>query len=187
MIYSDIISHYYPEHNKLFDILVTHSRCVADYALECARKHPELSLDLSMIENGAMLHDIGIINCNAPGIECHGTEHYICHGLIGATMLRRDHNLFGMSLEQIEPYARICERHTGTGLTAKQIESQELPLPLRDFTPETPEEQLICYADKFFSKTHPENRKTLAQTLHSLKKFGEDGLTQLKTWHSIFA
>lgn len=187
MNYELIIFHYYPEANKLREILLVHSRCVADYAIECARKHPELHLNLSLVESGAMLHDIGIIRCNAPGIECYGTEHYICHGTIGAAMLRNDHAIFSLSAEEIEPYARICERHTGTGLTAEQISTQGLPLPNRDLTPETLEEQLVCYADKFFSKTHPERRKTIEQALRSIEKFGGDGVERLKEWHKLFS
>ena len=48
----------------------------------------------------------------------------------------------------------FAKRHTGAGLTKKEIIEQELPLPQQDFLPETTEEKLICYADKFFSKTH---------------------------------
>lgn len=187
MNYKIILSHYYPEATKLRDILFTHSRLVADLALECASKHPELKLDLSVIEAGAMLHDIGIMRCNAPGIECYGTEPYICHGTLGAAMLRNDHDLFHLTAEEIEPFARICERHTGTGLTREQIISQDLPLPHKDFIPETLEEQIICYADKLFSKTHPDRRKTIDHALRSMEKFGNDGVVRLKEWHEMFA
>lgn len=186
MIYSAIISHYYTERNKLYDIFFTHSRHVADYALECASKHPELNLNLELVENGAMLHDIGIIQCHAPGIDCFGTENYICHGTIGASMLRTDHSIFGLSSEEIEPYARICERHTGTGLTVSQIEKRGLPLPHCDFSPETLEEKLVCYADKFFSKTHPDRKKTFEHALHSIERFGDEGVERFKEWHALF-
>ena len=159
---------------------------VADLALECASRHPELQLDTLLIENGAMLHDIGIIRCDAPGIECHGTEPYICHGLLGAEMLRKSSDTFHLSAQEMERYARICERHTGTGLTRQQIESQGLPLPHQDFTPESMEEILICYADKFFSKTHPDQRKPYERTLKSLEKFGMEGVERFIQWHEMF-
>ena len=57
----DIIKKYYPSSSEAYHILVTHSRSVADKALEIARKHPELNLDLAFIEEAAMLHDIGKI------------------------------------------------------------------------------------------------------------------------------
>ena len=62
----DIIKKYYPESSDGYRILVTHSRSVADKALALARLHPEMNLDLTFIEEAAMLHDIGIFLCNAP-------------------------------------------------------------------------------------------------------------------------
>ena len=132
---------------------------------------------MKFIEEAAMLHDIGIIRCNAPGIHCHGTEPYICHGRIGAEMLRG---------EGLPRHARVCERHTGAGLTRDDIVSQQLPLPQQDFLPETMEEKLVCYADKFFSKTRPDEEKTLEQAVRSLSKFGDEGVSRFMEWHEMF-
>ena len=181
MNYQQIIDHYYTP-SKLRDILMVHSRMVADKALKICKD----SEQKAFIEAAAMLHDIGIIRCDASGIECYGTEPYICHGRIGAQMLREDAHLFGMTQEEIEPYARVCERHTGAGLAKQQIISQSLPLPPEDFLPETLEEQIICYADKFFSKTHPEVEKSYERALKSIEKFGEEGAERFKKWHEIF-
>ena len=112
MDYQAIINKYYPEDNELRHILLVHSRAVADKALAIADCHPELSLDRQFIEEAAMLHDIGIVRCNAPGIQCFGTEPYICHGRIGADMLRA---------EGFPRHARVCERHTGVLLVAKSL------------------------------------------------------------------
>ena len=112
MDYQAIIQKYYPEDNELRHILLVHSRSVADKALAIADRHPELSLDKQFLEEAAMLHDIGIIRCNAPGIQCFGNEPYICHGRIGAEMLR---------VEGFPRHARVCERHTGAGITRSQI------------------------------------------------------------------
>lgn len=183
---NDIINYYYTEGTKLKEILMVHSRNVANLALRCAAKHPELNLNTEIIEQGAMLHDIGIIHCNAPGIQCYGSEHYIRHGIIGGEMLRHDYSALGISPQEADIYARICERHTGTGLTLQQIKQQNLPLPPQDWTPETLEEQLICYADKFFSKTHPEVQKTLERVIHSLEKFGDDSIKSFNTMHQLF-
>ena len=54
----EIIQKYYPEHSEAYHILTVHSRSVADKALEIARMHPELNLDLTFIEEASMLHDI---------------------------------------------------------------------------------------------------------------------------------
>ena len=177
MDYQAIIDKYYPEKNELRRILMIHSRSVADKALAIAEAHPELHIDKQFVEEAAMLHDIGIIECDAPGIYCFGTQPYICHGRIGAEMLR--------SLGYPR-HARVCERHTGTGLTKEDVIARNLPLPHQDFIPETWEEQVICYADKFFSKTHPDREKTYEQAERSLAKFGEKGVIRFRQWASIF-
>ena len=175
--YQAVIDKYYPHDNELRHILITHSRSVADLALALAKQHPELNLDLQFVEEAAMLHDIGIVRCDAPSIHCFGTEPYIAHGRQGAEMLRA---------EGMPRHARVCERHTGAGITREAIETQQLPLPLQDFLSETLEEQLICYADKFFSKTKLDRQKTVEQAEKSLIKFGEDGLERFRAWVERF-
>lgn len=185
-LYDKIINSIYPEAGQLRDILLTHSRCVAEYACEIAARHSELDIDKDFVYTAAMLHDIGIIKCDADGIQCFGAEPYIRHGILGAQMLRENAAQWGMTADEIEPFARVCERHTGTGLTRQQIEKRNLPLPHTDLVPETIEEQVICYADKFFSKTRPEERKSLERTLRSLEKFGEEGVRTFMKWHEVF-
>lgn len=172
----DIINKYCTS-EKLCHILLVHSRAVADKALEIVRRHPEWNADERFIEEAALLHDIGIINVNAPAIECHGTEPYIQHGILGAEILRG---------EGLERHALVCERHTGTGLTLQQIIEQRLPLPHRDMQPVSLEEQIICFADKFFSKTRLETEKTVEQARHSLEKFGAEGLEKFDKWCKMF-
>lgn len=184
--YTYIIDKIYPGASKLRDILLVHSRGVMRLALEVVDAHPELGADRDVVEAGAMLHDIGIIKCDAPGIECYGTEPYICHGTLGAKMLRDNAEMYRLTADEAETFARICERHTGTGLTLEQIVSQNLPLPHVDLCPETIEEQIVCYADKFFSKTHPERQKTYEKAVRSLEKFGEKGLTVFEGWNDMF-
>ena len=162
--YQAVIDKYYPHNDELRHILLTHSRSVADLALALAKRLPEQDLDLQFIEEAAMLHDIGIVRCDAPSIQ-------------GAEMLRA---------EGMPRHARVCERHTGAGITRQSIEAQQLPLPLQDFLPETLEEQLICYADKFFSKTKLDRQKTVEQAEKSLAKFGEDGLVRFRAWVKRF-
>lgn len=177
MNYQEIIDKYYPD-NELKRILLTHSRQVANKAIKIVDSHPELNADKQFVEEAAMLHDIGIIKCNAPGIQCFGTEPYICHGAIGADMLRD---------EGFPHHARVCERHTGAGLSLAEIIAQNLPVPHHDLMPESIEEQIICYADKFFSKTRLTQEKTLEQAIHSLSKFGEEGVKRFVKWSEIFA
>ena len=177
MNYKLLIDKYYPEDNELRHILINHSQSVARRALQIVSFHPELHLDAQFVEEAAMLHDIGIFRTDAPGIHCFGNEPYICHGRLGAEILRR---------EGYERHARVCERHTGAGITLAEIEKQHLPLPHQDFLPETMEEKVICYADKFFSKTHLDQEKSIEQAEKSLAKFGEDGVKRFREWERIF-
>ena len=125
-----------------------------------------------------MLHDIGIFKCDAAGIQCFGTEPYICHGRIEAELLRS---------EGFPRHARVCERHTGAGITKAQVIAQNLPLPQQDFLPETMEEKVICYADKFFSKTHLDREKTIEQAEKRLSKFGDEGVLRFREWEKCFS
>ena len=150
-------------------ILVTHSESVARRALQIASQHPELNIDTDFVREAAMLHDVGIIRVDAP---------YIRHGVCGAELLRSE----GID----ERYARICERHTGAGLTLDDIVSQNLPLPHHDLQPETIEEKLICYADKFYSKSHLSREKTIEQAEKSLAKFGGETLARFRAMKDIF-
>ena len=75
MDYLKLIDKYYgPADSKLKDILLIHSRAVTARALRIVDAHPELNADRTFVEEAAMLHDIGILKCDAPSIECHGTE-----------------------------------------------------------------------------------------------------------------
>ena len=177
MNWQKIIDKYYIEDNELKNILIIHSQSVARKALQIVSLHPELHLDANFIREGAMLHDIGIIRTNASGIYCFGTEPYICHGLLGGEMLR---------LEGFPRHARVCERHTGAGIGIEDIEAHNLPLPHVDFLPETMEEKVICYADKFFSKTHLDRERTVEEALNSLLKRDSKGVERFKEWIKMF-
>ena len=173
----ELIHKYCGDNEPLERILLRHSGDVAQRALRIAKAHPELMADEAFLREAAMLHDIGICRVDAPSIFCYGTEPYIKHGILGAEILRA---------EGLPRHARVAERHTGTGLTANEIVRQNLPLPHEDFTPQSIEEQIVCYADKFYSKTRLDAEKTPEQALRSLEKFGSEGLDVFKAWMKRF-
>ena len=172
-----IIEKYYPVESDAYRILVDHSRSVADKALAIARMHPEMHLDLTFIEEAAMLHDIGIFRCNAPSIDCHGKADYICHGYLGAELMRA---------EGYPQHALVCERHTGTGLSMEMIELMKWPIPHRDMLPVSLEEQLICFADKFYSKTKLGKEKSVDKIRISLSRYGSDTAARFSAWCKLF-
>lgn len=172
-----IIDKYYADAPQLLHILLRHSEAVAQKALRIVDAHPELHADREFVGQAAMLHDIGIIKTNAPSIQCFGDEPYIRHGVIGAKMVENE----GMG-----QFARVCARHTGTGLPAAEIIARDLPLPHIDLVPETIEEQIICFADKFFSKTKLDTEKTPEQARASLMKFGDESVKRFDHWCGRF-
>ena len=99
------------------------------------------------------------------------------HSLLGAEILRN---------EGLESHALVCERHTGAGISAKEIEEQNLPLPRTDVIPISVEEKIVAYADKFFSKSSPNKRKSLAEARASLERFGKDTLSRFDSWTEMF-
>ena len=172
-----VIDKYYADNPPLRDLLLLHSRLVADKALAIVDAHPELCADRGFTEEASMLHDIGIFLTDAEPVHCHGKSHYICHGYLGAELLRR---------EGLPRHALVAERHTGTGLTLKQILERNLPVPHREMLPVSVEEKIICFADKFFSKTNPEVEKTPEQAERSLAKFGQEGVLIFRHWCQEF-
>ena len=173
----ELIDAYYPEDNERKHILLVHSRLVAEKALRIADGHPELNLDKVFLYEAGMLHDIGIFLTNAPGIFCFGDQPYICHGYLGADLMRR---------EGYPRHALVCERHTGAGLSLDDIIAQNLPVPHRDMLPVSMEEQVICFADKFYSKTHLEREKTVEKARKSISNFGNVGLERFDHWCEQF-
>jgi uncharacterized protein len=175
-----IIRKYYPPASLAYEILTIHSEMVADKALWLARRMEGPPPRLEFIYQAAMLHDIGIIRTHAPGIGCHGSSPYIRHGVLGSEML---------SNESLPEHALVCERHTGVGISQADVHAQQLPLPTdRDFLPITPEEIVICFADKFFSKKKENLRreKNLTQVRKSIVKYGPEKLQMLESWIRLF-
>lgn len=176
--YTEVYDRLYPAVDPCRKILWKHSASVA--ALACQiNDRLQLGLDQEMVETAAMLHDIGICGTNAPGIFCFGSEPYICHGVIGADILRK--------CGAPEWTARVAERHTGTGITDGEREMLNLPIPAnRSYMPETLLEKLICYADKFYSKSGTMERKPLDKVRISMARHGGDTLSRFEALHSEF-
>lgn len=175
----DIIREFYPPGTRLHDLLLSHSRAVAGRALEIAAGLKDLGPDMEFIEEAALLHDIGIYWTDAPGIGCQGTHPYVCHGTIGRDLLEN---------RGLPRHGRVCECHVGVGFSAEEIRACRLPLPVRDMVPVTLEEEIICYADKFFSKKWQPNGRALPfeSVLNNLRGYGEDKARRFLQWAGRF-
>ena len=172
-----IIEKYYTKGSELYRIYMSHAISVSDLAVQIVDSHPELNLDKQFVYEAAMLHDIGIFKCDAPEICCEGSSMYIEHGYLGADLLRS---------EGLPQHALVCERHTGAGISKSKIMKKKLPLPLRDLRPQTMEEKVICYADKFYSKTKLNTSIPLETIRKKLEKHGKASLNRFDAWHELF-
>lgn len=172
-----LIEKYYPKDSDIHYILLIHSEQIRNKALEIASRNSDLKIDTEFVAEAAMLHDIGIFMCDAPRIHCRGTHHYLQHGYLGADLLRS---------EGLPRHALVCERHTGVGITLKKIIKNNLPLPHRDMVPVSIEEKLICYADKFFSKTQLTEEHSIERIRKNLSHFGKSEVATFDLWHRLF-
>lgn len=172
-----IINKYYTKGTKLYDIYISHVTDVTNKALSIAQNHPELAIDIQFLEEAAMLHDIGIFMTSAPHIACKGKYPYISHGYLGSELLTE---------EGFPKHGLVCERHTGTGLSVKIIKKRKLPLPHRDMIPQSMEEKIICFADKFYSKSKLGKEKTVKKIRSGLSKHGKYQITQFDEWCNMF-
>lgn len=169
-----LIKKYCPDSPDLFSILIDHSRNVADKALQIADTLPSgLDVDKEFIHDAAMLHDIGIVRCNASKIFCSGTEPYIRHGILGREILEH---------EGLKAHALICERHVGAGLSRQEIIDANLPLPHRDMVPVSTEEIIICVADKFFSKSRSDKEHKIDKILKEISGYGSGPEQRFRAW-----
>ena len=177
--YQSIIMRFYKPGDPDYELLVKHSTQVAMLSKQLCERMAEkgVVMDLDFVHEAAMLHDIGIFQTYAPGIYCCGKEPYIRHGVIGREILEE------MGLMR---HALVCERHTGSGLSLQDIVSQNLPLPQRDMLPLTLEEKVVCYADKFYSKSRISPCKPIAKVRQSLSKFGEGTIERFDALTALF-
>lgn len=137
----------YAPNEKLFRIILNHSKAVQKVALRFAKKTKGVNLEL--IKIGSLLHDIGRFYSNN-----------IRHGIVGAKILRK---------ENLPQYAKIAETHIGAGLTKEDIIKQNLDLPLKDYLPKTKEEKIIAHADNLIFGTE---EKSFKEVIKRFKQFG---------------
>ena len=143
---------------------VRHSMAVSKTSLEIAEKIRKkgVSVDLNLVEAGALLHDIG-------RHRVHGIE----HGQAGEETLLR--------LGYPGPLARIAKKHVLCGMlpSAKDEDRQNG----ENNDPEmTLEEKIVCYADKI---TQENKRTTLEERFGKwFRKYGKSATLSRALQHS---
>jgi uncharacterized protein len=114
--------------------VIKHCEAVAKLALETAEACREkgLSVDLELVEIGALLHDIG-----------RSKTHTVHHAVVGAEISEAA----GLP----EPVISIIKRHVGGGITTS--EAEKLGWPKDVYVPMTLEEKIVSYADKLIENS----------------------------------
>jgi uncharacterized protein len=151
----------YSSDKKSFNNILLHSMQVRDIALDIAKK-AKVRLDLQLISDGAILHDIG-------RFECTQGKNSAFHGITGGKIMEK---------EGLVKIKRICETHIGAGITKE--EAILAGLPPNDFLPESFEEKIVCYADKL-AGNNQDIEKNYEFELDLLKlRHGEKAFLRLK-------
>lgn len=119
-----------------FEIVFEHCQLVCSLAEQF---FAGLDIDTELVRAGALLHDIGVYLLESSA--------YVQHGVLGHELLAS----LGFPVE----VCRFASCHTGVGITRDDVVRQALPIPVDDYLPRTPEEELVLYADKFHSKRTP--------------------------------
>lgn len=165
MNYWQIIHRYIPPDSAAYGLYTIHVSLVTAKALRLARKLNLKPVQLQFIEEASMLHDIGICRVDDPQIYCHGELPYISHVTEGAKILRH-HGL--------EKHAQVAETHTGVGMLATDIKTRNIPIPARDYIPQTIEEEIISWADLFYTKLPDKlwQEKSLPEVKESIVIYG---------------
>lgn len=103
--------------------VIKHCKAVRSVAIRIAKK---ANANLTLVEAGALLHDIG-----------RSKTHEIDHAIEGVKIAKE------LGLPDV--LINIIKRHIGAGIESE--EAKILGLPAKDYIPETLEEKIVCHAD----------------------------------------
>jgi len=171
--YFKILKKYFTT-EKDFEIILNHGFIVLRKSIEIINKKKLYNkIDFDLIVSGCFLHDIGAFEFmkNFDKFQ----KNYLKHGIIGSKILKE---------EGLKKEALIAERHIGSGLSKNYIIENNLPLPKKDFLPITLEQKIICYADKFHSKSGKID--TLVSIKKEMKGFGEEPFKRFVELEKLF-
>jgi len=109
--------------------VIQHCIAVMKFATQIAKacKKIGLTVDMQLVQIGALLHDIG-----------RSRTHTINHVIVGVEIAE--------SLNLPNSVESIIGCHAGGGITKK--EAEKLGWPIKQYLPKTIEEKIVAYADK---------------------------------------
>jgi len=108
--------------------IIQHCITVSDEAVRLALKNKDAgrNVDISLVEIGGLLHDLG-------RAKTHGMD----HAVVGVELARKH------GIEK--PVLEIIKKHIGAGITSEEAEF--FGLPDDDYMPRTWEEKIVAHAD----------------------------------------
>ncbi len=119
---------------NLNENVIKHVVAVEKLSIETAKlilkNAPDFKIDLKLISDGALLHDIG-----------RSVTHSIKHAIEGVKIARK----YGFN----EKILSIIENHIGAGISKE--DAKELGLPVKNYFPLTIEEKVVANSDNLHS------------------------------------
>jgi uncharacterized protein len=170
----------YAQSEKLLDLVWTHCNIITDVVIQLYQKEPQkFDFPLEVAIQAGLCHDVGAYLCS--GFEWLPDQPpsqipYAQHTIVGAWVLFQEGYL-----PEVVQGAYV---HAGVGLTAEDVTTHQLQLPVDNYWPTTQFQRFITYCSKFHSKTP--RFKTTDEIRETLHHFGEDKLGIFNTFVEEF-
>lgn len=138
--------HKYAPNDKVYNLVYGHCQIVSEISLWCADNIAhETKIDKKLLQAACLLHDVGSYAFFDNDGNNLNDRLYPQHAILGAKILEDE----GVD----NRITSIVATHVLLGLTKKEIIETPWYLPERGYEPNSVEGQLLCYADRFHSKT----------------------------------
>jgi uncharacterized protein len=131
----------YAPSDAAYKMVFTHCKIVGDIT-EHLIENSSLDIDRETAIAGALLHDIGVYRYFDKQDNLLLGKKSVAHGLDSEEILKNE----GLP----ESIWRIGSHHTGIYLSEEDVINQKLPMPAKDYCPETDEELIVMYATWLF-------------------------------------
>ncbi|MDH4163868.1 MAG: HDIG domain-containing protein [Nitrospirota bacterium] len=142
--------------------VVAHCRAVSLAAEALAARVLAAPVDVDLVRQGGLLHDIGRSRTQGIG-----------HALAGVEI--------GRGLGFSPALLNIIERHIGAGITAG--EAERLGLPRRDYLPITVEEKIVSYADNLTKGSTPMSFEAALRRFTEILGHDHEGIELFRRQH----
>lgn len=166
----------YAPNELVFNHVYEHCAIVKEIAEWCVANAGLDNVDRDVLRASCLLHDIGTYVYFQDDGHIQNERLYLQHALLGAAIVR-DEGIDDVIVSNIKTHVLL-------GLSKEEIMDKQLPIPARDYVPETIEGRLLCYADRFHSK-NPRFNSFDSFSSHLENAFPEQA-EKFKVWSEEF-